>query len=353
MNKKVLIITSGGSQLITQLAALAQLNLTEPIVHLLYNGVKRDSLNVLFQQIADHLGFFYIGQTNFDITPKKISYFSQLSIALQLIANPVYLTVTRKFPQLDKFKNADFIFVPLRVKMLSDIVLLSYLSGKKTIYSVDGVVDVKPLRSFDDIKYRYLHKYSGNFPLNELVFSPKYLQKETEKIGIFTEVNTWEVSESIKNIRLAKKFRQLYLDKDISHIIFSQHLSLSENVSPEYEIQFYQNIFNDLSNSKSKGTILFKPHPRDTKEKMDEIINLTNSDILIIEQEFQSIPIELFSNELSNMETLYITANSSAVLGFEKNDRIILYCSKKYLTIKLNRKIIDFSQKYNLITREV
>ena len=62
MSNRILIITSGGSQLITQLSTLniEVVNAENFEITIIYNGVYRKSLDVFFSEVANHYKYKYL-----------------------------------------------------------------------------------------------------------------------------------------------------------------------------------------------------------------------------------------------------------------------------------------------------
>ena len=89
MNSKTLIITSGSSQLITQLSVLKNKAIDVSNVYVLYTGLFSESLEVFFNQLSKVFGYNYVGHISFDIEPIMIS-------KKELIC----YFFTRKFPRL-------------------------------------------------------------------------------------------------------------------------------------------------------------------------------------------------------------------------------------------------------------
>lgn len=352
MNNKILIVTSGGSQLITQLAVLKNhLNNYENDVFIIYNGVFRESLEQFFIEVATFYKYKYLGQINFDINP---SQFEIRNLLTDLISNKFQKLnnfIANKFNILKENRNSDLLIVPVRVKMFSDIVLLSFLKPKKVIYIVDGVVDVFPKRNFNKFKFLYLKGYLKKLPLKSEVFSPSYLKNDCNKIGLYKEVDIFKVAKELSGLKIIDDFKNKFLSTQIDYIIFSQHYSLSEKVTLDNEIEFYKRIIENICGLKCK--VLFKPHPRDTEEKIEAIRKSEIGNLLVIDEYFQGVPVELLIDELTTMDPVFITGNSSAPLCFEKNNRIISVFSNELLSVDLNSKIIEFASLNKLKLIEI
>lgn len=344
MIKNILIITSGGSQLLTQLTVLKnEVTFENYEVIIIYNGVFRESLDIFFREVAVFYKYKFLGQINFDIHPSESRINNLLNDLILKRRFNFSNRIKSRFPALKKIKGIDLLIIPIRVKMFSDIVLLSFLKPKKILYTSDGVIDELPERNFSKLKFPYLRNYLKVLPVNSYVFSPDYLNKEANKIGIYKEADSCKILNQLSTLSMVSTFREKYLLNQIEYIIFSQHFSLSEDVSFENEIEFYKRVIKEICHLEKKATILFKPHPRDTSDKIEEIKKLKIDKLVIIEEFFQAVPIEFFIDEFINMNSIFITGNSSAPLCFQKTDRIISVSSSELLSEKLNSKIKEFA----------
>jgi hypothetical protein len=351
MLSKVLIITSGGSQLLTQLSVLKkEYNDQDIHVSIIYNGVYRESLNLFFYEVASFCGYDYLGQINFNIAPNETKFKARLIDFFRRKNSNFIIT---KFPLLKNFQKVNLLSIPIRVKMFSDIVLLSFLKPSNIFYTVDGVVDELPLRKYSKFKYPYLKNYLRKIPVKEFVFSPNYLQKDADKVGKYKEISLNPVLQHLSNLLIVKEFKRKYLGDKVDYLIFSQHYSLNEEVVFKNEIEFYKRAICKICHLKKNVNILFKPHPRDTKDKIEAIKNLNIERLVIIEEFFQAVPVEFFIDEFVEMDSIFITGNSSAPLCFQKKDKIVSVFSNELLTIKLNAKINEFAISNELQLMEV
>ncbi|HEX9600247.1 MAG TPA: polysialyltransferase family glycosyltransferase [Mariniflexile sp.] len=345
---KSLLITSGSSQLIYQLSVLKNRVPNSNDVYVLYVGLFSESLDVFFSQMSKEFNFKYIGQIHFDIYPIKVSKKEFFYYLFYRGFPRLIKLVDNKFSLLKKFKSFDLIIMPVRVKMPADALLLSYLNPKQIIYVADGVIDILPNRNFKGWQYIYL-KYLKSFPIPNKIYAPSFLETDIKRIGKFKEVKIQQVLESLVKIQLAKQFESKYLKAIITHVVLSQHYHLHENIELKSDVSYYEQIINyALQNKNAK--VLFKPHPRDLKEKIEIIKKLyrSNNNILIVDDEYKSLPIELFYKYFIINKTVFLTGNSSAPLFYKNTNKVFTICSHKNLTKELNNRIKDFAYNYNL-----
>jgi len=351
---EILIITSGSSQLLTQIATLQLKKIETNDVSVLYNGLLRGSLETFFEQVSKTLGFNYVGQINFSINPEKAER-NQTAISIIKKENKkLNKIIDKKFNILKKFKNYDLILIPVRVKVFSDIMLLNYLKPKKVIYTADGIVDELPKRNFKGLKFAYLKNHLKSLPIKDAIYSPEFLKKDIKELGVYKEVELKAVISNLSKINLVKGFKELYLKENVTYVIISQHYHLHENVSFENDLSYYKNMILKASNKLNKNSvILFKPHPRDLKEKINEIENFNLKNLKVVSDEFQAVPIEFFETEFLKMKTIFLGGNSSATLFLKKTNKVISLFSEKYLSKELNGRIKTFAKKYEVNILEI
>lgn len=343
MSNKVLIVTSGGSQLLTQLSVLkTEVKIENSKISIIYNGVFRESLDGFFREVATFYDFEYLGQINFDISPSQVAIQKTFRGFFFKNFYSINIFIGSKFPLLKNFRKADLLLIPIRVKMFSDIVLLSFLRPKNILYTVDGVIDELPKRNFNKLKFLYLKKDLKVLPVSAFVFSPPYLKKDCNKIGIYKEVDLSNVLKELSVLPILKVFKEKYLITKVDYIVFSQHYNLSEDVTFDNEIEFYRRIITKLCHLEG-GNILFKPHPRDTGDKIEAIKKLNIKNLMVIDEFFQAIPVEFFIEEFLSMNSIFITGNSSAPLCFQNNQSILSVFSNELLGKKINSKIKEFA----------
>jgi len=348
VNSKTLIITSGSSQLITQLSVLKKKRIDFCDVYLMYTGLYSDSLDVFFNQMSKKYGFEYVGQIQFDVYPIPLSKKEFIYYFFTNKFNRLFNQVENKFPLLKKYINFNLVLIPVRVKVFEDMVLLSYLKPKDIIFTADGVIDVLPKRDLKGWQYYYLKNTITRFPLLDEIYSPYFLKVDIKKIGVYTEIDIDEVLLETNKIELFIKFKKLYLEDSISYVIISQHYHLHEGIELEKDISYYKQIIEFALQNCDNSKVLYKPHPRDVKEKIENLQLIADNRLIVVNDDYKSLPIELFGKQLKEMHVIFLTGNSSAPLYFNNSNKIISVCSQSYLHEALNNRIKEFAKNYKI-----
>lgn len=350
--KKNLIITSGSSQLILQLAVFRKQETKFNDLFVIYNGVYRSSLDIFFSQASKLFGFHYLGMITFNMEPKPLSR-KQILKNLFFIKDNQILNIEAIYPVLKDFKRVATLVTSVRVKVFSDIVLMSYLNPKKVLYTADGVIDFLPKRNFEKLRFLHLKGDLKRFPAKINIYAPYYLKNEVNRIGRYKEVSLNTVIKQAQGLKLVKEFKEKYLQKHVSYIVLSQHYHLHEKISFDADINYYANLIEYALKSSSHGVVMFKPHPRDIKEKVEFIQEKFKKRVLVVSDKFKSIPIEVFSEFFKISKTVFLTGNSTAPLFFKNTNKIKVATCSAYLHNQLNERIKLFSQMHELEITEV
>ena len=93
---------------------------------------------------------------------------------------------------------------------------------------------------------------------------------------------------------------------------------------------------------------MFKPHPRDIKEKIENLQLIAHNRLIVVDDDFKSLPIELFGKQLKEKQVIFLTGNSSAPLYYNNSNKIISVCSQLNLHVALNNRIKEFTMNYNV-----
>ncbi|WP_313113853.1 polysialyltransferase family glycosyltransferase [Aequorivita sediminis] len=321
------------------------LDIKEAVV--LYNGVYRESLADFFKSCSVLYGFTYLKDINFDIQPRSLSVYDLFK---KLVFNRCEIDkqIEDRFPILLSLRKIDVLITSIRVKMFSDIVLLSFLNPKRVVYTADGVIDFFPKRDFKRFNYLYLREYLKRFPIKEIVYSPFYLKNDVERIGVYKKIDCTPVFKEMLKLNLAKEFEYTFLKGKVGGVILSQHYHLHEGIAFEDDVNYYFQMIEFALKQDSEGVILFKPHPRDLNEKIERIKMFNNSRVLVVDDKFKALPIEVFSSYFKNDNTLFLTGNSSAPLYFKNTNRVISISSTIYLHKALRMRIQNFAHNYNI-----
>lgn len=347
MNKELLIITSGSSQFFIQLATLKVNNLNVKEAVVIYNGVYRDSLVDFFKALSKHYGFEYLGEIDFNIQPKPMSvkcFLKGVNFNRLKLDN----LIEKNYPLIKEFKHLQTLIISVRVKMFADILLLSYLSPAKVIYTADGVIDVLPKRNFNKWNFNYLRNNLKKFPINDLIHSPFYLKNDIKRIGRFKEIIFDDIIEEIQCLNVVEDFKNKYLQSQVSHIVLSQHYHLHESINFEDDINYYTNLVEFALRQSRSSKVLFKPHPRDLSKKINLIKQINDDRVIVVDDSYKALPIEIFWRYFTKWETVFLTGNSSAPLFFKKYNRIIAVGSNKYLHNQLNNRIKEFAKAHEV-----
>ena len=226
--------------------------------------------------------------------------------------------------------------------MPQDSVLLSYLLPNRVQYVADGVIDNIPYRNLKKHTPFILNRFLSKFPVNEKIYTPNHLVNDLKKVGKPHVIDLKTTLGEFSKIPLVVSYESWFLAEKPDAIIFSQHYSLTEDVSLDQEVNFYKAIGASLYRDGCKR-ILFKPHPRDLNEKI-EVLKMRNDNLFIFQPQcFQGLPIEVLYNSIKKEEVICATGNSSAPLFFKSTNTVLTFSSKKYLSNELNLKISSFS----------
>jgi hypothetical protein len=351
MSSKNLIITSGASQLLTQISALQFLGQDLSHFDIIYIGDQSERLSVVLAAISSKFELNFVGSI---ANLKMLSTLRQgrgFNFLLSLIFNAKRLreSVFLLYPKLRLYRNS-FIVIPVRHKMLSDVILLHALNPSKLLLTADGVVNIVAKRDFNSLRWYGVNTELNMIPSKNNIYAPFYLKDEVDKLGDFVEIPN-EIFKSI----LLKTSTQLYFEKAVLYfkttkfnaIVFSQHLSLTYVCSLDEEIKFYKKLVDDLI-SKNIFPILIKPHPREQNSKIVELkrrLSTYNDKVYFLPLDWTAIPIEILtiSKKIDNLVTL----NSSAPLGILSMGSNILCYSSHLFTLSYQEEIKAFALDNN------
>lgn len=353
MANDLLIVTSGSSQLITQISALQQLGLPVKGAKVIYNGVSRESLQDFFKQMAFDFEFEYIGDILFKFLPKPLNRKNRFTHGIGLTSLPQEHEIFKVHPVLKPFKRVKRLVITVRVKIPEDVVLIGVLNPRAIIYTADGVVDHLPPRNFTAPSYSYLHKGLEQFPTNHNIYSPSFLKKDISNIGVYVNTDISDILNQMKTLPLVDSCYKKYFSQRVKGVIISQHFHLSEKVTFDNDINYYLSMGEFLKTIDEDGVIIFKPHPRDTAEKINILTQQFGKNFVVIEDVYQALPIELFEDSLKDSRAVFITGNSSAPLYFKDTNQVVTAYSKVFLSEELNEKIRIFSSNHDLTPIEL
>ncbi|WP_167342349.1 polysialyltransferase family glycosyltransferase [Nonlabens sp. SY33080] len=335
MNNNNLIITSGPSQLMIQIAAISELNYKLTDFHVLYIGVEKHRLEAILKLMCRAFKMNFIGSIDNLDNPSPV--FHKPKFSLSFVKHLFYAPYRKSkeigeiYPVLKNYRSS-VVSIPYRHKMKGDVMILHHLKPNKTIITADGVVNTPTKRYFGYWEWFFIKTDLNKIPTKTKIYTPKYLKEETLKLGpvVVLDVNNMN---SIRN-----KIRNLFISngnissidlRNYKAIIFSQHLALSKVCTEDEEVNFYLKIV-DYFNSQNLTPIYFKPHPRDSGVKLNSLIekfNRTGSRVDCSKLDIVAMPIELFQ---SNDSTQLATANSSAPLGIGSDSNLICFYMESF-----------------------
>ena len=357
MFNKNLIITSGASQLLIQIATLKFLNHNLNNFDIIYIGVEKQRLKKILNLIGVSCGMQFIGSIDNLDDPKPI--FCNPVVKLSFLKHLFYASSRKKkeveslFPILRKYRKR-IVVIPIRHKMIGDVMLLHYLEPSKTIITADGVVNTPKIRNIKALEWTFIRTKINELPITSPIYAPEYLAMETRKLGNYKAIPSNEINETLNRVRNSfcdLNHQELLNIKPVKSIIFSQHLGISNVCSNEQEINFYVGVSNYLI-SKNLFPILIKTHPRDCKEK---ILKLTqrlkdiSDKVSISSPSVTAVPVELLN--IGIMTTHLITVNSSAPLTLSHlNSTFYCFYSRNFSQFHLSQiKLFAKSNNAKLI----
>ena len=352
-----LIITSGGSQLLYQIASLIDLNEDVSSYDLVYIGEEAERLEPILKGIARAYfikGFFTIKNIPWksDFSNNSLLKRFALSFRKKEKFNKLF---SGRLSSLRKYRGQKVI-IPVRHNMRGDALLLEVLRPSKTFLVIDGVINTLQKRN---IKFNAIRSFSNilsKIPSNETIYAPIYLKKEAQLLGQFVAISDKVLREvfdkATRSIDLQPTIEYLKAI-DIKSVIFSQHLALSNVCSLKEEVNYYLMIVKKLIDENSYP-ILFKAHPRDQSIKLEKIENgLKNfkKKVIFLSIDLEAIPSELLLYSFNNLRL--ITANSSAPLSLTHLSESIFCYSTKAFSHSFIEDIKSFSSTNNLTLRSL
>jgi len=347
--EKALIISTGTSQLIYQLSALTTIHNKNYKLSVVYLGVNRKSIDEFYKETSKKIGFKYLGQFNFNKPISKVNSVTRLLYYIRFRRSYLKTKLSSLPDNLITYVGCSNIIIPVRVKVHSDILLLSLLKPKNLILVADGVVDKFEERDYSGYAYNYLDSTLKALPIkNKPIYTPLHLINDIKKIGMPKQIKIESTLSKIYQLNLVKNFKKQYLTNQITHVILSQHYHLHENISFDDDMDYFKGMIDLILNNDDKSLILFKAHPRDLTKKIKEIEMLNLKRIIVVDDQYKSVPIEVCYKEFIKMKTTFFTGNSSAPLYFKNTNPIYCITSEVLLPETLNNSIKDFAKRFNL-----
>ena len=352
-----LIITGGGSQLLTQITTLKHLDIPTSGADVYYIGLPSGSLDTCMSQICQQFEMKYHGHL---VTPPNypgISFRTLIENLLKLNfslkpSRLIWKIITRRFLHLRKISGKT-VLINVRHKCIEDIFLLTALKPKQCLLTADGLVHNLEKRNFSGFRWIGVDNTLAQFPLTTLIYTPEYLARETQKLGnagILSDKSLTDTFDKAANIDLYNTLEKKVLNETTppQAIIFSQHLSLMEVCTEAEEIAFYEKLTERLLHE-TGGPVMFKPHPRDSRDKIEFFINhFKNKNVICLTPEQAALPIELCYRKLHSSKPLLATCSSSAPLALNPDLSDIRTYSSAQFSSKFQNEIREFSQSFKL-----
>lgn len=358
---KKIIITSGGSQLLTQIATLKHLNLPLEDYDVYYAGIYVEELETVLTSMCNTFGMKYEGciSTLLSLKPVRIRHLLFPSAWRRLFSlKPMLGELTEQLPLLRHMKGTDVV-ISFRHKMLADVFLLVGIQPASVILTADGVIDKPSCRNLNGWQWGKIRTPINQIPVSGKVYTPSYIEKDSTKIGAVEVIpdeilfDCFEKARKDEACSLLEKEISLY--KSPKAVIFSQHLALINSCSESIELVYYRDIILDLIKS-GQYPIVVKPHPRDTAIKFDLLKSLLaehQDKVVFLSKEASAIPIEVLQSYFQAIDVEFITASSSAPLSVDSKMSRITNYKADYLPQRLQKEIEDFSIKYRCCLKQL
>lgn len=353
-----LIITSGASQLLTQITALRSNGYHLSQFDAIYIGDEQTRLSHVLIEICKSFRIEFItsidnleNPTNYHGKRKSLNYLKYLMNKSSQLRKDIFV----KSPVLENYQNM-IVSIPLRHKMIGDALLIHALSPKKLILTADGVVNEPRIRNLTGMEWWFMNNALAKVPANYKIYAPTYLKKEINKIGSYTGLpddlikDSFSIAAKSDFFQIAKKTIE---DQKFKTVLFSQHLSRSNFCNLDQEINFYISVIEEMIQT-NKVPILIKTHPREETQKIEELrrsIEKFDDHVFLMPDEWTAFPHELF--DISDSVTTYVTVNSSAPLTtLDSVVEIICFQSDSFRE-HINTQIEMFAQLNNCILKRI
>lgn len=355
-----IIITTGGSQLLTQIACLRKIGHSLTAYEVYYLGLEVKELNEVLTMICTQFKMVYKGRFPdlpliYPINRKNFYKFE----TIKRLINKKYLLnfLFQKIPLLHQLKGKELV-VPFRNKVIGDVFLLAALEPKSIILTADGVIDKINPRNVNNWRWYGIKTIINQIPVTGKIYTPSYLALDTKKISaieVIPDKVLYAVFNKVASTTCIQAFKTnlTSLGKPKS-IIFSQHLALTGVCDEKLELKLYKAIIFDLI-KKKVFPIVFKPHPRETEEKIKYLkkeFSAYADKILFLNKEAQVIPIEIIYALFKNSPPTLVTLSSSAPLSIThaSTSNMCVY-DAPFIPNELRREISTFAKRYNCETR--
>lgn len=338
---KYVIITSGGSQLITQISTLKQLNLLKSGIEVYYIGVEYDTLTQVLKSICNTYSLNYKGRISDISIPKKYAlkdYKRPKKLVKEFLRTTlINKQIEKENPELSQIKGC-YLIITFRHKILADALLINYIQPERILLTADGVIDQPFERNFNTIGWSKVKTPINTIPVQGKIYTPSYLADDTKKVGEVEIIPDDIIEDCFKELSVIDDFKSLKETVEKvgpKSIIFSQHLALNKNCTENEEVKYYADIVKTRIREQDFPVVV-KLHPRDADTKikaLQETLNSLGSKAIVLSRKDSAIPIEIMYEYIKNNAVGLITASSSAPLFIRSELSQLISDTSHYLTI--------------------
>lgn len=350
-----IIITTGGSQLLTQIACLRHLGKLLYKYEVYYLGIAVKELENLLSKICHQFHLTYKGR--FPDLPiiypvNFRNFFKPSTLKKLVVKNEIVNYLQDKVPLLREIKGNELV-IPFRNKVIGDVFLLAALQPHTLLLTADGVINKINHRNVNHWRWYGIKTKINQIPVATKVYTPSYLAADNKKIGpieVIPDSCLYSIFNKVVALDIIASFKKkLFLNGPPKSIIFSQHLALIKACSETEELKLYKKIIHDLI-EKGDAPIVFKPHPRETlakSKRLSTYFSAYSNQITFLSQKDQVIPIELFYTLFQEYLLKLITLSSSAPLSIRNASTELLVYTADFLPTNLKEEISNYAAKYN------
>ena len=354
--KPPLLLAAGGGQLITQLAAMSGEGIDFDGASVYYLGLQGDLLGPYLAELCAAAGMLFLGELPFRYraySPVHLCRLADLCVLLRRGAGYLRHIHEDLNPHISALQGRHLV-MSLRHKMRMDPYLVTTLDPTHVTLTADGVVDAVEGWRFGGLASHFFHSAIRQVPSPVTIHAPAYLVADTNRLGAACRIADAQMESALAcaaGTPLAKRFLAV-LSGEVGNafgaVIFSQHLALSELCSEEDEVEYYAGIVRDLL-ARGASSVLIKPHPRDTRQKMPallaELEDLADC-VSVLEEALWGVPVEIARGHFEEHGVSLVTSSSSAPLSI-RSDRSRVVCYDGHmLSAEFRAEIGRFAQRH-------